>query len=98
MKYYNKSGKEISFQAWADLFEDLNYKVVKQQTVGKYYISTVWLGMDHGIFGDKPIIFETMVFNRSDSENDYLDREMQRYSTLEEAKEGHREMVKKYRN
>ena len=54
--------------------------------------------MDHGIFGDKPIIFETMVFNRSDSENDYLDREMQRYSTLEEAKEGHREMVKKYRN
>lgn len=51
-------------------------------------VSTVFLGLDHNLFGSRPLLFETMVF--------YADKagEMDRYSTWEEAEKGHVEMVK----
>jgi hypothetical protein len=45
-------------------------------------VSTVFLGIDHG-FGDDPILFETMVFG---GEYDGIQK---RYSTWDEAVEGH---------
>ncbi len=79
---------------WAKLIEDSEYKRVAETTLpdGKW-VSTVWLGLDHSFGGDKPLIFETMVFSRKDDENDL---DYQRYSTLEEAQKGHEEIVKKY--
>lgn len=51
-------------------------------------VSTVFLGINHGFFGDgPPIIFETMVFGGP------LDGEQQRYTTLREAHDGHDAMV-----
>ena len=45
----------------------------------------------------KPVIFETMVFKRSNKKTDFSeDLEQVRYSTLSQAKKGHKEMVKKY--
>lgn len=99
-KYFDKEGKPIDLMTWGRLFEDENYKVIKQQQIGDYLISTVWMGVDYNFnrFFDKdsPLhIFETMVFSKKDKDAD-LDQE--RYSTLEEAKAGHEELVKKYKN
>lgn len=51
-------------------------------------VSTVFLGLDHSFTaGGPPIVFETMVFNGP------MDGEMDRYSTWDDAEEGHRNMV-----
>lgn len=74
---------------WAKWFEKADRHVAKDN-VDNFSISTVFLGIDHS-FGDesKPILFETLVFGGK------LDGEMERYSTWEEAKKGHKEMVNK---
>ncbi len=62
----------------------------------EYSVSTVFLVMDHS-FGDysnevRPLVFETMVFPLNSLE----EQEMERYSTWEEAKEGHKRMCEKW--
>jgi hypothetical protein len=59
------------------------------------WCSTVWLGIDHSFgLGDRPLIFETMVFGwRMGSDFD-----MDRYATEEEAKAGHYKMVRRWNN
>jgi hypothetical protein len=39
------------------------HKVVQQDNVGELFISTVWLGLDHGWGKGEPLIYETMIFN-----------------------------------
>lgn len=90
--YFNKSGERIDLFEWAELLENRTYAKVAQTRVNGKYISTVWLGLDHG-YGNNKLIFETMVFNDVDM-SDSLDQE--RYGTLNEAIRGHEEMVKKY--
>jgi len=78
----------------------LQYKSDKSRVVGQqhtwlgFYVSTVWLGIDHNYL-DKgpPLIYETMVFFKS-----WTDLDCERYSTREEAKVGHEIMVKKWSN
>lgn len=79
---------------WAKLFENKEYKIVKQTTLkdGKR-VSTVWLGLDHQFGKGKPLIFETMVFPKK---ADWSELDMDRYSTEKEALAGHKKMVKKY--
>ncbi len=55
-----------------------------------YRVSTVWLGLDHGWFSDRPLIFETMVFEHGLIFEDL----MCRYSTVAEAQRGHIMMVR----
>jgi len=68
--YYDRSGNAISFRDWARLRayahknEDKYIRVAADE-VDDYWISTVWLGMDHSYGRGPPLIFETMVFNRS---------------------------------
>ena len=62
----------------------------------EYSVSTVFLVMDHS-FGDysnevRPLVFETMVSPLNSLE----EQEMERYSTWEEAKEGHKRMCEKW--
>jgi hypothetical protein len=65
---------------------------VDKTVVGDVEISTVWLGIDHGMWGDgPPIIFETMVFGGEH------DRWCQRYATAEQAQAGHDEAVRMVR-
>ena len=73
---------------WAQKFESQDRKVAKDK-VGEAEISTVFLGLDHQYGEGKPLIFETMVFGGE------LDQEMDRYSTWEEAEEGHKAMMEK---
>lgn len=57
-------------------------------------VSTVFLGLNHSLFGMIPLIFETMVFprNRGGGELD-----MDRYHTEKQALEGHKRMVRAWR-
>ncbi len=60
--------------------------------VGKIEVSTVFLGLDHSFGGGgEPVLFETMVFG--DGGGDEI---QQRYCTLEEAKAGHKKILKNY--
>lgn len=59
-----------------------------------YYVSTVFLGLDHQMGEGEPILFETMVFPSGDGE--FNEQEMDRYSTYQEALDGHWAMVEKW--
>lgn len=92
--YYDKDGKPITDTLeWAKKFEDREYrKVGYTKLTNTVLVSTVWLGLDHDFLEEgAPIIFETMVFV------DGTCTDQKRYSTLEQAKEGHRKLVKEYR-
>lgn len=66
--------------------------VVKQETLHNgFYISTVFLGLDHGAYDGSLEVFETMVF-----ENSWIDLDCERYSTWEQAEQGHKKMVEKW--
>jgi len=71
-------------------------RLIAQEDVGKVWISTVFLGLDHNYTQDgPPIVFETMVFARDEEDKsiNYDELEMKRYSTVQEAKDGHELMV-----
>lgn len=96
--YYDRKGNPIDVMQWANLFES-DYRIVKYDVVEGYDISTIWLGVDHRFYFDerqpKPIIFETMVF----SEEKELDFKFtERYSTEEEAVEGHAHKISQIRS
>lgn len=97
--YYDKNDQPIEGEnaclVWAKQFEgDHEGRIVKQQTTWLgFWISTVWLGLDHSFGEGKPPIYETMVFrgNRGDVN-------MERYSTRKEAVAGHRRIFLKWSN
>jgi hypothetical protein len=96
--YYNRHGEPIELMVWAHLVDDREYATIEQTQVGPYWVSTVWLGIDHNFLGKgPPVIFETMVFavNRDDPTLETLgpDMDCRRYCTEEAAKAGHDEMV-----
>lgn len=84
---------------WAKSFEDADSRVAKTD-MGKLFktnrfepvmVSTVFLGLNHRWDDGPPLIFETMIFGGE------FDQEQWRYSTWEEAEEGHKRAVKKVR-
>lgn len=69
-------------------FEDAkNRKVVVTEIDENCYLSTVFLSLDHGYLSDRPILYESLWFGGPH------DGEQRRYSTREEALEGHKEML-----
>lgn len=70
--------------AWAKWFETADRHVGKTE-VGDSVVSTVFLGVDHSFSaGGPPLWYETMIFGKG------FEDEQWRYSTKEEAQEGHR--------
>lgn len=64
-------------------------RVVKQTRVLGVWVSTVFLGLNHNFYDNsEPLIFETMIFGGA--EDQYQDR----YSTREQAEEGHKRAVR----
>ncbi len=85
--YPNNSQKE-ALNAWVNDLENEDYKRVGLTEINEVKVSTVWLGLDHSFgIGEKPLIFETMIFGGA--HNGYQER----YSTEEEAREGHKRAV-----
>lgn len=98
--WYDKNGKPLyDYEEIEKLLNDVEYKRVAVTTLSDgTWISTVWLGLDYSWSEGNPIIFETMVFSEKKDKDGFTeDLEMQRYSTLEQAKAGHKAMVKKWR-
>lgn len=96
-------GVPLDDPAWLDTMRairekltDMDYKVVAQETLDTgYWVSTVWLGLDHNFLrGGPPLIFETMVFMDRGECRETVDCE--RYSTEDEARHGHEVMKLKY--
>ena len=82
--YFDKNGTPIDRNQWSEYLGDKNYQVIAQDTIGKYFISTVWIGIG---FGMKPLIFETMIF--CDDKEDEFCGWQERYETIYQAYEGH---------
>lgn len=116
MDWYDKEGNRLPYETDEDrkhveeLLTNKDYKIVKQDYTPKkkYWVSTVWLGLDHSFMGKgKPIIFETMVFSGRLSKkkpdewfpNGFTyrkDFEQIRYCTEAEALKGHKKLLKEY--
>jgi hypothetical protein len=90
-RYFDRSGNPISLRKWADLWEDVAYRQVADTYVGRTRVSTIWLGLDHGFYGDARLIFETMVFGR------YGELGQWRWSTEKEATAWHDMVVQSLR-
>lgn len=97
--YYNRKGEPIHRGAWAKRFSNKNYKVIKQTytSAGKFWVSTVWLGLDYSMgFGNKRLIFETMVFAVKRDKKKGDDVACLRAATEEEALEDHAQLLKEW--
>lgn len=96
-KFYNMEGESFEVSVgdtkMVELWDIAN-RSVAQERVGQYDVSTVCLVIDHNYTGvGPPVIFETMIFG------DGLDEEYcERYTTKEEAIEGHARAVEFARN
>jgi len=92
--HWDRLGVAISLGEWCELLEaDDDYKRIASTHVGRWWISTVWLGIDGlvGLLHHTPMIFETMVFDQDGAPGD--DFEQRRYPTEASARQGHDEMV-----
>jgi hypothetical protein len=113
MRFYDVQGEEITQGEWSRMFRAGKRDVARDLVGSDFMVSTVWLGLDHRSLtalaegGDLPVIFETMVFPRKpeggggrggEDGTDWSERFYRRYSTLEEAKEGHLETVEMVRS
>ena len=89
IEWYDKEGNEIPIDIANGLIGDMDYKRVAQTQIGPYWVSTVWLGLDHSYLRTgPPLIFETMVFgvDRERAEGTLgPDIECQRYATQAQA-------------
>ena len=56
------------------------------------WVSTVFLGIDHSLFGGPPLIFETMVFEAESMGR--IEMYADRYSTREQALAGHERAIR----
>lgn len=86
-KYVLKKGKPVpepDLMVWAESFERNDRRIIFDR-YEDYYISTVFLGLDHShLGGTPPLLYETMVFGGPS------DQYQERYATKQEAKRGHR--------
>lgn len=85
--WYILVGKQViscsDLYAWGRWLEQAD-RQVKLTIQGDVAISTVFLGLDHRLCGEgPPILFETMAFGIPDFDD------QERYSTWDEAVEGH---------
>lgn len=87
----DKNVVQISnIQRWGITFEDIEKRRVDKTILeDDVEVSTVFLGLDHQWGVGPPILFETMVFGGE------WDDYQERYSTWDEAVEGHKRTVEK---
>lgn len=90
--YFDKEGKGISRERYCELFADDTYRVVALTVCADgVQVSTIWLGLNHGI-GSRPEIFETMT--RAPTGLQW--GACKRYSTQEDALAGHALSVERH--
>lgn len=91
----NKPIKSSVLEAMQWMEDNLDKKAVKQESISDVRISTVFLGLDHSFPWDnenKPVLWETMIFGGEHDQNQY------RYTSYEEALEGHQRAIDLVKN
>ncbi len=92
--YTDKHGNPINIREMEQLLQDKTYRQVGVDTIGKYTVSTVWLGFGYGIW--EPFdTFETIIFFSEDLTQ--ASDEIWRYKTFDNAMEGHQAICNKVR-
>lgn len=71
---------------WASWLEKAD-RIVRKHEADGVRVSTVFIGLDHSFGDGPPLLFETMIFGGP------RDGWMDRYSTWDEAEEGHERAV-----
>ncbi len=87
---------EEDLLTWGKWFEDASTngeRTVGRKMIGNVLVSTVFLALEHSFGAETsiPLLYETLVFGGK------LNQEMERYSTKEQALEGHQAMCKRVR-
>jgi len=85
---------EPDLDKWAEWYESLQNRIVKQEYIGAVMVSTVFLGLNHRFGEGPPLLFETMAF--SDGSTIY-ELGITRCSTWLEAEAQHRATCEKVR-
>lgn len=96
--YYDREGNAMNLEEFTQKMQTKGeeYRIVKQEYIGRYWVSTVWLGINMNLFRQgPPQIFETMVFvdEAAKIEDDPLEGLQERYTTEQEALRGHQGAV-----
>lgn len=66
--------------------------------INGYVVSTVDLGLDHSFGIGAPLYYETMIFKKDGNNIDFHDLYCKRYSTENEAREGHQKAIEYVKN
>lgn len=92
--WYDRAGNPITSAEEVEAkLRDPSYRQIKRTILkNAKWVSTVWLGLDHGLGSGKKLIFETLVFNKGSM----VEIDGDRYTTEEEAKKGHARLVRKW--
>lgn len=64
IEFHGPDGEPLDFDEWARLWHSDDWRrIVRQERIGPFFVSTVWTGMDMG-FGRShvPLTYETMIF------------------------------------
>lgn len=92
--WYDRLGQPITIREANDLLADPEARIVKQEHIGAYYVSTVHLVLNHNFMGGPPLIFETMVFDHDGTpEPDWLDHGCIRATTEHAALSNHDQLA-----
>lgn len=79
----------VDVLTWAQWFETAGAeRIVGQETIGRWFVSTVFLGLDHSFGEGARYLFETMVFDEDGKSIDCT-----RYPTWDAAEAGHAHMT-----
>jgi hypothetical protein len=104
-EYYDRQGNPITLMEWARRLEGkstaavvADKRVAEDVLPNGYWVSTVWLGLNHAFGDGPPLIFESMVFpcSADGKVTDWLELDSDRYSTEAEALTGHAALVAKW--
>ncbi len=91
----NKNAIPCSTEEWGEQIQYMkenHTKHVADENIDGKRISTIWMGLDHQWHDNgPPLLYETMVFDEADKGYDIY---CTRYSTWQEAEEGHKKAVK----
>ena len=79
-----------SLLEWGRMLESMD-RVVAWTGSPRKYVSTVFIGLDHRMWGKgPPLVFETMLFINGTGED------MERYSSWDDAEIGHKAFVRRF--
>jgi hypothetical protein len=95
MKHYilvDKEPVEVkSLEVWVRFFSSDRH--VGNTMVGEYWVSTVFLGLDHAWRSEIPLLFETMIFSHVNDAQGLFECYQDRCSTYEQAVIMHGEAI-----